>query len=510
MEFELYFVLYFFIIADVVVCSTNEKCIDYAKNVNYHHPLLNYEAPKPHGDWVSSRCEITPEKNYIFRYIKIALNDWTGYIYHYSDSWCTQPTFTVKITGAYDMLPSTATPNSKASFSTNFRFTKITVRTDNSAVLERILNMIMSKCPKALPKIAQMQINDKVNLDAYINTDVALESHVLTKKRCRYFFGLHSYAYKKIRITGDKTKTTRFTQYILEKYDTLYFGNIPPVHVRAHDYEGLEFQYGLSRLDRPGCSICAVMQKHKNKDVVPTLPMPKHRNYITGEWVSQVCEAGDDTTYLTRYYKILSNKTGGSITIHENSFTDPNCKEKQAEVRSKGFFVFVKPDKIQDVLELRITYTSAYLSIYDEAYLNVLRAGSRCGDAEKWQRGVEQDITKTNGCAEIGLALPDTKIAVVRAYRYAADAELYFDQRKLAEKGGTYFTKNLVSCASITSNITKKTTATLGPFRTKILMTVAPDIPTEKVKENNKSSGLRLQGNILTFLYAILFLTILL
>jgi len=304
------------------LCKVDERCVDYANKINYHHATENYDIPNPLGKWVSSRCEIIPDKQFVYRRFDILSLHFNGFIYHYSDSWCTKPTFIVKITGTYEILPATATTNSKAASAAKFNFDKVYIRTKSASTLETILNYIETHCAKALGNIQSMIDGTKINLDKYINQDIQINSAEL-KKRCRYFFGVHPVSYKKIRIVEDKTKR------VASKYDILYFADIPPISVRTRDHKFAEFQYGLSRRNRPNCPVCALSAEQADKH--PILPVSSNRVF-TGQWVSKTCEMSDATTYVTRFYEILpkvSGKDYGVVYMYSNYFDGENCETKK-------------------------------------------------------------------------------------------------------------------------------------------------------------------------------------
>ena len=117
----------------VVACASAElgNCPKYAEDIDFHHPLTNHVGPDPSGDWVSSQCEIIPKPKFIVRRLNIQgtqSSRWMSKIYHYEDSWCTKPTFFVKMSGTYSILPTTATPNSKASYGANFQINEVYMR----------------------------------------------------------------------------------------------------------------------------------------------------------------------------------------------------------------------------------------------------------------------------------------------------------------------------------------------------------------------------------------------
>ena len=105
--------------------------------------------------------------------------------------------FTTKVTRTYEVLPGTATPNSKASFPTKFTFDRIYFRLVHAAHLQTVTNFMLSSCPNAFPTIFKRQENETIDSDEYINVDVMLNNNVFQKKHCRYFLDYTQLHFKK-------------------------------------------------------------------------------------------------------------------------------------------------------------------------------------------------------------------------------------------------------------------------------------------------------------------------
>ena len=460
-------------------------------------------------NYVPFRCEITPGLKYIFRRFDMQRQDWYGYIYHYSDSWCQKPMFTTKVTGTYQVLPGTATPNSKASFSTNFTFYKIYFRIVDAKYLENVINFILLKCPDALPAIFKRQENETIDSDEYINVDVMLDNGVLQRKHCRYFFGLHPATFEKIRMVKTRKESSSI------KYDELYFGNIPPFTLKnQRNFVALEFQYALLRPSRPNCEACQSI--HADANQIPRLPNVKFQKELKGSWITETCVAQDDQRFVSKYYHfsaIYPNKNYGEVKIYQSYFIDADCRNRKLDLKTGGIYLkSLANSVVKDLMDVTFKLTWMALTGYDDSILRLMKSGESCGKSEKWQFGVEQNVTSTNGCDELDLEIPATKNFKTRIYstKYGKDFYINDDNEK------QFFTNNLISCNSIPVNLTRYTTSppTLDNNVEKVDNTINKKIEEVLLKEkyknkSNAGSSLKveyLMSAILTFLSMYIYL----
>ena len=479
-----------------------DKCADYAKDIDFHHPTISYTSPDPTGVWVSSRCEIVPNPKYIIRRLDIQSSKWTSNIYHYSDSWCTKPTFEVKIVGSYEMLPATATPNSKASYASLFHFRSIYFNSNSAKVIEDIITLILEKCPSALPSISSMQKDNILYLDKYVNKDISLDVNaVLSKKHCRYYFVVHPGSYRKIRMTGESIGTPAK---ISSDHDKLYFGSILPFHSNKQQIDiSSKFQYALSRLNRPGCGTCETVSKVENPNIPPILKLPKGRKDFSGGWVTETCEATDDKTFESTFYKFsyTGRRTDRGVFVSENNFfSDTNCKVKKFNMKAGGSFNNIVVTKgIRGVYEVMLTFKWLSLTIYDDATMSLVRnGGSLCGDSSKWRIGAEQNLTKSNGCKLLGFEIPTSLKTIVRISKTKSSQTFYITP---VEEKGTFFFSNFVSC-----NIVTKRVSTTPPTPKTNVIPVDTNFDLNKI--NNRKSGVSriVQSTLVQLILSTLFI----
>lgn len=386
-----------------------------------------------------------PEEKYIFRRFDIQRGKWSGKIFHYHDSWCNKPKFTVKFDGAYEVTPKTATTHSTSSFACKFNFDNVMFTSSSEDVVKEVINYLLAKCPLAL----SLKADTKLNMKELVDKDIKLESDAVHKKHCRYYLGLHTYSHKKIRMVKDSTRL---------KYQTLYFGEIPKFETKHTRHKvPNSFQYGLARVDRPWCKIC---EQAAQSDKAPILPIPEEKNNFVNKWVTETCQASDDRTYETYYYEfqpIPLGKEVGSFNIYKAFFLDPDCKKLKFDFKVGGIYYDNLPYQVvPDVRKMKMRYTWMSMTAYDQATLKLMKNSVSCGKPEEWKYGVEQNVTSTHGCSSVLPAkLPFVSDVIVRSDKINNKRELYLEEYE----PGMYFKNSLVTCDSVTKNlIMKKTT----------------------------------------------------
>ncbi|XP_066933994.1 protein APCDD1-like [Clytia hemisphaerica] len=467
------------------VDASNEKCINYAKDIYHHHETQAFIASdEPRGTWVSSRCELTrggktvSKIKYLYRRFEFDGGQLSANIYHYSDSWCTKPSFTVKFDGRYVIHQRNSSSRFVVSNPSDFKFTNIRFNAGEQTTIENFFTFIMAKCPSALPNYSSMESSDKkIDLKKLIGKDIPLDNYVLRKKHCRFFLGLHPMSYSKTRMVRDKTRS---------KFTTLYFGDIPPFKTpNMHQYELKHFQYGLARVDRPDCKICALAE---NADQIPILPAPTSQDGFTGQWVSDKCTAIDEDRYATVFYEF---KKDGTFSYANTLFDDGDCKRKSLTYRVGGTYTsFNVADNVKGLIGLRLILKSMQLTPYSKRMLIFLRGSKQCGSA--WKLDEEQDLTSSGGCEDLfSQRLPIENPVLVRANAYGEQRELYIENYIR----GIAFSSKCVPCDSVTKGFTPRKT-TPQPETNEIEISTVPnpnkvavDDQIDKILKNYKEQG---------------------
>ena len=451
-----------------VFATESENCPKYAEDIDFHHPLMNHVDPDPTGEWVSSQCEIIPKPKFIVRRLNIQgtqSSRWMSKIYHYEDSWCSKPTFYIKMVGTYSILPTTATPNSKASYGANFRINEVYLNSDRSDVLEDAINFVFAKCPEAID-VMSMTENEKINLDGYRNKDIPFDVESLKKsKHCRYYFAVHPITYGKVRMTGesDGSQSKSTPVKYPPQMDKLYFAAIPPFHTNRDTSKGpsISFQYPLSRTSRPHCPICKGVTLRSTE--FPVFKVPRRSKNFGGSWVTKSCVASDDTTFQSDYYTFnYQTRNSGTFELHENIFSDADCKIKVMNYKSGGTFHNTgKAPGIPGVHKVNFKLTRLLMTIFSNTVLSMVR-NDKCGDPKKWRIGSEQNLTSHHGCPILGFHIPASFDTLIRVSKSKSSQQFYITDINPNERG-TFFSTELVSCESVTENFKARLTTTSRP-----------------------------------------------
>jgi len=413
-----------------------------------------------------NRCELTKggrttsKAKYTFRRFTFEDNKWSGHIYHYSDSWCTKPSFIVQFEGSFKVYPANFTQSVIVSSASDFKFTKIKFKSTSQKNVESFINFMITKCPDALPNYSSMQSDNRLDLSTLVNKDIDIDDSVLNRKHCRYFLALHPYSYRKFRMVHDKTH---------RKHTTLFFGDIPKFTERnIHQFKPKSFQYGLTRVDTPDCGICKLAV---NGDKAPILPAPTQKDNYQGQWVLKKCTAADENNYFTVSYDIGADK---KFSLYNAIFLDGDCKQIKYTYKIGGTYIDFRPDgDIDGLLELKLTYSWMKLTVYHKQTLNFLRNSNNCGLREFWKDGVEQDVTATHGCLDLFLVrLPVVYSMLVRAATIDGKRELYIEEY---EKGLS-FMYNLVTCDSVTKGIVPRKSTERPTESNEIALSTEPNL----------------------------------
>ena len=414
---------------------------------------------------ILKRCELTQggrslsKTKFTYRRFNFDGGALQGNIYHYSDSWCTKPSFTIKFQGSYTVSQRNSTSKYIISNPSVFKFNKIKFTSPHKKAVEEFIDFMIEKCPNAIPAI---KTNYELDLSKLVNTDIEIDDLVLKKKHCRFFLALHPYSYAKTRLVRDRKHS---------KLATLYFGDIPAFTVsQMHNYQPSKFQYGLARVDRPQCKIC---QLGKDANVAPILPAPSLENNFVGSWVTKKCEAVNENFYVTTIY--MFEKENERVTQLHAFFSDQDCKKNSFTYTLSGSYTSYRPSggEIHGLIGLRMTSSEMHLTPYNTRTLSMLRNAKRCGKREQWELGQEQDVTGTGGCPDMfSVSLPYTNNVLLRAGTIENRPELYIED----ENSGLRFSYNLVPCDTMTSTIHEKQTTEKPTEPNKMTKPTLPNI----------------------------------
>ena len=160
----------------------------------------------------------------------------------------------------------------------------------------------------------------------------------------------------------------------------------------------MEFQYALSRHNRPHCEACQLV--HANANQIPRLPNVKFHKELEGNWITETCIPQDDQNFVPKYYQFLGiypNKNYGEVKIYQSYFTDADCQNRKLDLKTGGIYSrLVENSDIKDVMDVSLKLTWLALAGFDDFLLRLMKSGESCGESEKWRFRVKENVTSKN------------------------------------------------------------------------------------------------------------------
>ena len=113
-------------------------------------------------------------------------------------------------------------------------------------------------------------------------------------------------------------------------------------------------------------------------------------------------------------------------------YKDPLCQDPNFSLDVKGNYVRGhKAHKLHSTNKFVFRTTRLKVTprnFQTVQYLNTY-SGSGCGKANAWKLGVIQDVTDTNGCATLGIHLPNVEYDIIKSETRKGVSYLYVGQR---------------------------------------------------------------------------------
>lgn len=204
------------------------------------------------------------------------------------------------------------------------------------------------------------------------------------------------------------------------------------------------------------CKVCRIIV-NATHTTPPRLELPGSLEVgISGEWVSQRCETRPNGQYLTRYLSFL--RDGKSMQGVYEFYRDPLCSTPSFKLEVKGTYAKGKrSNKLHSAYNYIFKTSRLKVTAMDFQTVSYLNSyyGDQCGDPGTWNIGVTQDVTRTNGCATLGIALPNIEYELIRTEYHDRRSFLFVGQRpsdfvalSTSKNRPTSFQTSLVKCGS--------------------------------------------------------------
>jgi len=192
-----------------------------------------------------------------------------------------------------------------------------------------------------------------------------------------------------------------------------------------------------SVLQKQGCPLCRLVA-NSNDFRPPSLSRRRHHDddddddldtarHLTGEWHSVRCETRPLGVFLVRH--LAFSRDNRTWTAHYRHFADPYCHREMFSVVARGHYTAGPPARrFHNTRHFTFDVHAVYVTPHDVRLLDTLQADVSCGARDLWRLDARQDVTRTNGCASLGIAVPQRQYELVKLERGREHVKLYLGQ----------------------------------------------------------------------------------
>ncbi|XP_019613556.1 PREDICTED: protein APCDD1-like [Branchiostoma belcheri] len=371
--------------------------------------------PNITGQWVSSRCEVRPGPQFTARSYTFTENlDFHNYQFFYADQHCASPLYTVTSRGA--IILRQVSWLTRGGTEADYWLEDVSVTSHSQEVASYLSARVNATCPGFIAS------------DHQWHNDVPYE--VLSRQADRDCAVGLDFVLHELQLLRVEQRQDSRDGHVTEE---LFLGDIHTDRTQRLLYRPTSYQPPLVnvQLSYSNCSVCKVVQDADDRRP-PVLPTRGESSlHLDGEWVSMRCEVRPEALFLTRHLSFYpANRTWEGWYAH---YSDPSCRHATFSIHASGSFtrgarsalVEGGTEYIFQVTHMRVTPEDSDTT----SLLNVFH-GQGCGDGGTWQIGLEQDVTSTNGCVALGIALPHIEYELFKMERDMQDRLLlYIGQR---------------------------------------------------------------------------------
>lgn len=367
--------------------------LQWEPHCQYHHLLDRVKitadvSPVLDGTWVSTRCEVRPGPEFLTRsYTFHTSRHFQALQHYYSDSSCEDPVYSLMIRGKIRLRQ--ASWITHGGTEAEHHLSKVGIVVHTVAAKQRLISRLPPACVgMSLGRAVPGKLYELYNTRAGRGCLAALGFTMMELGLVRVETQYHSHGGKVQELfLGDiHTDWTQRTQHRPTGYQQPLQSALHHVHP---------------------CPVCALVYRSSEQRPPVLLHNPTVRLSLSGRWVSQRCETRPTVLFLTREFTFNPSQHAWEGLYRH--YSDSTCSQPTFILRAVGHYAEGNPSaKLSGASEFVFKVTQVKVTALDKPtvkLLNSTRPG-KCGKAGRWEVGMEQDLTPTNGCTVLGIKLP--------------------------------------------------------------------------------------------------------